>query len=70
VIWKYFGEAIFRLNLVPGVSIPRNKSIGARKGFVHLMLQTMVNLYRSSNQSHIIGGEVTSLGIDHDGYLA
>jgi len=70
VIWKHMRRAFQYINLIPGVSIPRNPSeLRSRKGFLHTMLDTMVRLYRCSNQSLIIGGDVTSLGIGPEGYL-
>lgn len=71
VIMQHLERAFQYINLIPQVSIPRDPSkLNSRKGFLHIMLETMVRLYRCSNQSRIIGGSVTSLAIGPDGYLS
>lgn len=58
------------INLIPGVSIPRDaSSLNSRKGMLHTTLEIMVRIYRCSNQSRIVGGKVTSLGIGPRGYI-
>ncbi len=63
-------EALNYINLMPNVSIPRDPTnLASRKGFLHIILEMIIKLYRCSNQSKIIGGTVTSLGIAQDRYL-
>lgn len=70
IIGKHLRAALHYVNLVPEISLPRDPSdISSRKGFIHVTLDMMVKLYRCSNQSLIIGGTVTSLGIRHNGYV-
>jgi len=70
VIWQHMESALDYVNLIPGVSLPRDPaSLNSRKGFVHTTLEMMVRLYRCSNQSRVVGGAVTSLGIAPDGFL-
>jgi hypothetical protein len=64
VIWDCLQQGFNYLNLIPGVSIPRDPTnLGSRKGLLHAALETTIRVYRCSNQSKIIGGTVTSLGI-------
>lgn len=70
VIWDCLQQGFRYLNLIPNVSIPRDPdSLGSRKGLLHAALETTIRVYRCSNQSKIIGGIVTSLGITSTGYL-
>lgn len=70
VIWQHLQQALNYINLIPNVSIPRDPTrLSSRKGFLHTILETMVRIYRCSNQSRIIGGTVTSLGIGPRGYV-
>ncbi len=70
VIWLYMQEALRYINLIPGVLVPRDpESLSSRKGFLHTVLEIMIRLYRCSNQSRIVGGTVTSLGIGPQGYV-
>lgn len=70
VIWHHMQQALQYINLIPGASIPRDPTrLSSRKGFLHTMLETMVRLYRCSNQSEVIGDTVTSLGIGPEGYV-
>jgi hypothetical protein len=56
------------LNTVPGVSIPRKPSeIGARIGYLHLLMQTVIRTYHCSTMNRIIGGSISSLGITRSG---
>lgn len=70
VLAKKIQEALNYINLMPNVSIPREPTkLSSRKGFLHVVLEMMIKFYRCSNQSRIIGGTVTSLGISEDGYI-
>jgi len=70
VLWHHMQYALQYINLIQGVSLPRNMSdLSSRKGFLHTMLEMIIQLYRCSNQSRIIGGTVTSLGIGENGYV-
>jgi hypothetical protein len=69
VLWQQMQYAFQYINKIQNVSLPRDPSnISSRKGFLHIMLQMMIQFYRCSNQSRIVGGEVTSLGIGPNGY--
>jgi hypothetical protein len=70
VLWHHMQYALHYINLVQNVSLPRNMNdLSSRKGFLHTMLEMIIRLYRCSNQSQIIGGVVTSLGIRENGYI-
>jgi len=70
VIWEKLSEAFDYINKIPNVSIPRDSSnLGSRKGLLHTILETIIRLYRCSNQSRIVGGTVSSLAISPKGYL-
>lgn len=71
VLADHIERAIGFINHIPGVSIPRDpSSLGSRKGYVHLMLETMVRIYACSRMGRVIGGEVKSLAIGFNGYLS
>jgi len=71
VIWCHMEHALHYINLIPDVSLPRDPAdLNSRKGFLHTILGMMIRLYRCSNQSRIVGGTVTSLGIGQNGFLA
>jgi hypothetical protein len=56
------------LNTVPGVSIPRKPDqIGARIGYLHMLMQTVIRTYHCSTMNRIIGGQISSLGITPNG---
>ena len=70
VLWHHIQYALHDINLIQNVSLPRNMNdLSSRKGFLHTMLEMIIRLYRCSNQSRIIGGTVTSLGIGANGYI-
>ncbi len=70
VLARQIQQALDFVNLIPNVSIPRNpSSLGSRKGYIHLMLETMVRIYACSNMGEIVCGEVSSLGIGPKGYI-
>ena len=70
VLAERMQEALNYINLMPSVSIPRDRTnLASRKGFLHIILEMIIKLYRCSNQSKIIGGTVTSLGIAQDRYV-
>ncbi len=69
LIWDHLLRALRIINLIPGVAIPRSRTLAGRKGFLHTILEIMVKLYSCSNQGRIIGGSVKSLGIGPDGYI-
>lgn len=69
VLAEHIERALLYANHIPGVSIPRDpNSLGSRKGYIHLMLETMVKLYACSSLGRAIGGEVTSLAIGPNRY--
>lgn len=56
------------LNTFPNVSVPRkSNSIGVRVGFLKLVMETVINIYKCSSMPEIIGGKVSTLGIKSDG---
>lgn len=70
VIWRGLTGALNYINLMPDASIPRDPtSVASRKGFLHVVLETMIRLYGCSNRSRVIGGDVTSLGIAPGRYV-
>jgi hypothetical protein len=70
VLWEHLQRALGYINLIPNVSLPRDLTdLRSRKGFLHTMLEMIIQFYRCSNQSRIIGGTVTSLGIGPSGYV-
>ncbi len=70
VLWHHMQYALNYINLIQNVSLPRNMNdLSSRKGFLHTMLEIIIRLYRCSNQSCIIRGTVTSLGIGENGYI-
>jgi hypothetical protein len=69
ILWQQMQSAFQYINLIPNVSLPRSPSnINSRKGFLHTTLEMIIQFYRCSNQSRIVGGTVTSLGIGPNGY--
>jgi len=63
-LWGKVQEAIEILNRIPEFSIPRDPAdLGCRKGYIHTALEIAIGLYRVSNQSRVVGGTVSSLGI-------
>ena len=63
-------EAIKLIHLSPNIRIPSDpNSLPARKGFLHIILESMIKLYRCSNQSKIVGGTVSSLAIGPRGFV-
>lgn len=70
IISQSLSEAIDYINHIPKLSIPRNPdNLLSRKGYIHFSLQTIINIYRLSNMSKIVGGEVKSLAIGPEGYV-
>ena len=70
IIGQKLQEAYTIINLIPGTSIPRDpNNLSSRKGFLHTTLEMMVQIYRCSNKSRIIGGTVSSLGISPTRYI-
>lgn len=63
-------QALRYIYLSPNIRIPSDPSkIASRKGFLHVILETIIRLYQCSNQSKVIGGTVTSIGIGSNGYV-
>ena len=69
VVWDALTRSFNYLNLIRGFSIPRDQSLGARRGLLHVALETTVRVYRCSNQSRIVGGKVLSEAIGPNGWL-
>lgn len=70
VLWQHMQRALKYINLVQNVSLPRDmNNLSSRKGFLHIMLEMIIRLYRCSNRSRIVGGTVTSLAIGANGYV-
>ena len=69
VVWDALERSFNYFNLIPNFSIPRNDTLGPRRGLLHAALETTVRVYRCSNQSKIIGGKVVSVATGPDGYL-
>jgi len=70
VFQDYINAAIQFIHLSPNIRIPKNPtSISSRKGYLHIILETIIRLYRCSNQSKIVGGSVTSLAIGPKGFI-
>lgn len=56
------------LNTIDGVSIPRKPSeIGARVGYLNLLMQTVVRFYHCSTMKRTIGKRIDSIGISASG---
>jgi hypothetical protein len=56
------------LNTIPGVSVPRYAHVlEPRVGFLKIVMETVINIYKCSSMSKVIGGKVMSLGIKPDG---
>jgi hypothetical protein len=71
VFQKFIDDAVNFIHLSPNIRIPKNPtSIASRKGFLHIILESIIRLYRCSNQSKIVGGTVTSLAIGPKGYIS
>jgi hypothetical protein len=69
VVWDALQRSFNYLNLIPNFSIPRDDSLGARRGLLIAALETTVRVYRCSNQTRIVGGPVVSVAIRPNGYL-
>lgn len=70
LIWGRVEEAMFLINKIPGVSIPRSPtSLRSRKGLLHVAMETIISIYRCSSLSPTIGGTVSSLGVASDRYV-
>ena len=61
-------DRIFKtLNSMPGVLIPRNPDqLGPRVGFLKTVIEIMIDIYKCSSMSKVIGGKVRTLGIRAD----
>jgi hypothetical protein len=63
-------KALHFINLSPKIRLPSNPAnLASRKGFLHVVLESMIRLYRCSNQSRVVGGTVRSLGITANRYI-
>ena len=63
-------KALQYIHKAPNIKIPKDPNkLPSQKGFLHIMLETMIRLYRCSNQSKIVGGTVSSLAIGPNGYV-
>jgi hypothetical protein len=70
VFQDYIIAALRYIHKAPNIRIPKDpEKLASQKGFLHIILKTMIQLYRSSNLSRIVGGEVTSLAIGPSGYV-
>lgn len=70
VFQNYINEAIKFIRLSPNIRIPSNPSnIASRKGFLHIILESTIRLYRCSNLSKMVGGKVSSLAIAPNRYV-
>jgi hypothetical protein len=69
VMWGALEGAFKYLNLIPGFAIPRDESLGARRGLLIAALETTIHLYKLSNQSRIVGGKVEAVAIGERGYV-
>jgi hypothetical protein len=69
VVWDALQRSFNYLNLIPNFSIPRDDSLGARRGLLIAALETTVRVYRCSNQTRIVGGKVVAVAIGPNGYL-
>ena len=68
VISEAIGVACNYLNTFQNVSIPRKSDdIGVRVGFLKLVMETVINIYKCSSLPRVIGGKVHTLGIKSDG---
>jgi len=73
-LYAVFQDAIQKalqfINLSPKIRLPSNpNNLASRKGFLHIVLESMIRLYRCSNRSRVVGGTVRSLGIAKDRYV-
>jgi hypothetical protein len=69
VMWEAFEKTFAHLNLIEGFKIPRNNTLGARRGLLIAALETTIRLYKCSNKSRIVGGPVVAVAIKQDGYM-
>lgn len=69
IIWDRLDEALKYLNLIPNFAIPRDESLGARRGLLIAALEITIRLYKLSNQPRIIGGKVKAVAIHEGGYM-
>jgi hypothetical protein len=68
VISAAIGAACSYLNNFPNVSIPRaSMNIGVRVGFLKLLMETVIDIYKCSSMPEVIGGKVLTLGITPNG---
>lgn len=71
VLWEALNRAFDYLNIIPGVSVPRDPTrLGSRRALLVAALETTIRIYRLSNQSRIIGGEVHASAIGPQGFLS
>lgn len=61
-------DGIFKtLNSFPGVSVPRRPNeLASRVGFLKTLIEIVIEIYKCSSLSQIIGGNVITLGIRPD----
>ena len=70
IIWQHLKNALDIINLIPGISIPKDPNdLAGRKGFLHRIMQTMIQMYKSSNLRRVVGGRVTTVAIRPDGFV-
>jgi hypothetical protein len=69
VVWDALQRSFNYLNLIPNFSIPRNDSLGARRGLLVAALETTIRLYKCSNRPSLVGGTVSCVAIGPNGYL-
>ena len=68
VISEAIQSASELLNLVPNVKFPKNPGcLGSRVGYLHFLMNTVVNIYKISTIPKIIGGTPSTIGIYPDG---
>jgi hypothetical protein len=61
-------DAFARLNQIKGFRIPRDNSLGARRGLLVVAVETMIRLYACSNRLRTVGGRAKAISIDKDRY--
>lgn len=68
IIYDGIARTCRTLNTIPGVHVPRDpNSLGSHVGYLKLVMEAVIDIYKCSLMSKVIGGEVMTLGIRSDG---
>ncbi len=70
VIAQELERAFKYINLIPGISIPRDPdNLHLRRVFLHKILETIIWIYENSSKQPVVGGIVNSVAIGPNGYV-